>query len=100
MPNIHVYTDSTTYEELKPKIDQVMQELGLGDDAVTTPHWHPAESCDGKRTPMPYIVVSSTNEQEITVIIVALKKANLRLDCERLPLPENGFIPAEKMSSD
>ncbi|MCB9802566.1 hypothetical protein H6761_00925 [Candidatus Nomurabacteria bacterium] len=98
MPNIHLYVDQRTYHNLIPIIEAVMMTLGLQDDAVITWHgpWSCPISCDGKRTPMPCIGISSTKKDEIRQIIEELKAADINIDCEAsLPLPD--FIPAEQM---
>lgn len=99
MPNIHLFVDQRAYHHLLPLIEAVMTALGLQDDAVVT--WHGAisvpVSCDGKRTPMPYIEVSSTNPEEIERIISELQSANVNIDCEKRPIPVDGFIPASRM---
>ncbi len=100
MPNIHVCGfEWAVYDNyLKPLIDKVLQEIGLGNDTVTTFWPIPGcvvESCDGKRRKMPYITVSSTDSQEITKIIDALRKADIGVDCERMTL--DGFTPDKDM---
>lgn len=105
MPNIHVigFTRSEYEERLKPLIDRVMQDLGLGSDAITT-FWPStdcqAESCDGARKPMPYIVVRADTLEAVNQIVDALKAADIMVDCEKSVLPENGFISAKDMRRD
>ena len=108
MPNIMMLGfPPEEYEQKKPIVDAAMQDLGLGSDAVTT--WFArydyinrsgclVTSCDGQRTNMPYIVVRSTSGLvEINSIIAALKARNIGVDCEKQPLPEDGFIEAKDM---
>jgi hypothetical protein len=95
MPNIKLYGYSqSAYKELKLRIDKVMRDLGLGDQAVTT--WVPAlvTSCDGKATPMPYIEVGDTEDERIGLIIIRLKVAGINQDYEHLLLAD--FTPARK----
>lgn len=101
MPNIMMFGfELNEYKRTKSLIDKTMQELGLGNDAVTTHILSEVESCDGKCTCMPYVRVCSTGgKEEINMIIKALRKNNIRVDCEKLPLPEDGFIAAKDMGS-
>ncbi|MBT7553629.1 hypothetical protein HN670_04120 [bacterium] len=98
MPNIHLYVDQMTYHKLLPIIEAVMLNLGLQDDAVAT--WHGAisvpVSCDGNRTPMPYVEVTSTNPEEVERIIAELNDAKVKIDVE-IPPTLLRFIPAEEM---
>ena len=99
MPNIQMVGYSQeAYSSLKLRIDAVMQSMGLGGDAVTT--WIPAlvETCDGERTPLPYLRVCSTNPEQIGKIINAFKLADIKEDCEGCLL--TGFIPAAEMISN
>jgi hypothetical protein len=96
MPNIQICGfGAIAADQLKRHIDKVMQEIGLGNDAITSIVEMNAESCDGKRTKMPYLRICSTNAREIKKIIGALKKAKIKEDVEWLVL--DGFIPAAKM---
>ena len=96
MPNIMICGFPTAQADtLKVKIDQVLSGLGLDGDAVTSITEMCAESCDGKRIPMPYLRICSTDEYEIRRIIEALKNAKLGIDVEWLVL--GGFIPAAEM---
>lgn len=104
MPNIMMFgfTDSD-YRQKKNIIDKTMQELGLGNDAITTYFKNEsckAETCDGKRQYAPYIRVCSTGgQEEIDKIINALKKQNICVDCEKLILPSDGFLTAKQMQT-
>lgn len=82
-------------------IEAVMHGLRLQEDGVITWHgpWSCPISCDGKRTPMPCIGVSSTNPNEVEEIIGELKAANVGVDCEVLPTLLH-FIPADQMRSE
>ncbi len=96
MPNIMI----CGYEphkagELKGRIQSVMKALGLEEDAVTSIVQMEVESCDGLNTPVPYLRVCSTDEDQIQKIIRALKLAGLKEDLEYLVL--TGFIPAKEM---
>lgn len=96
MPNIEIFGyNQVAYEDLKIRIDQAMESIGLSQDAVTT--WISAvvTSCDGKRTPMPFIRVNDTKLEEIDQIIVAFKQFGIKEDCETLWLED--FVPASEM---
>ncbi len=96
MPNIMICGFPTAQADtLKVKIDQVMSDLGLGGDAVTSITKMYAESCNGERIPMPYLRICSTDGYEIRRIIETLKNAKLGVDVEWLVL--GGFIPAAEM---
>ena len=55
-----------------------------------------AVSCDGKMSPMPYIRICSTDEDEIQQIINAFRDAGIRVDIEWLIM--DGFISADEMT--
>lgn len=99
MPNIMMFGfTEDQYQKKKKIINQTMQELYLGNDAVTTRVVSEVESCDSKQTQMPYIVVRSTGGlEEINKIVEALKTKKIGVDCEKEPLPPGGFIPAKEM---
>lgn len=82
---------------LKPKIDAVLQSLGLGKESITDFFYDDPQSCDGQETSKPYLRVCSDTMAEILLIIDAFKAAKIGLDCEMLVL--NGFISAEKMGA-
>lgn len=83
---------------VQPLIDGALQRIGLGDDAVTTWVESRVFSCDGHNREMPYVRVCSTGGlEEIDRIVQALKESNLGMDCEKFPLPPDGFIPADQM---
>ena len=87
MPNIHMIGFMPSeYRRLKEIVDQTMQGLGLGDDAVRTYVEALVRSCDGKHNPMPYIAVTSTKKEEIDTIIGALQAAGIKVDCEKGPV--------------
>jgi len=99
MPNIEIY-DGRGFlgggeHPLKSRIDQIMQELGLGDDAITTIICCQPESCDGKKKPMPFVRVCCKDADEMEKIIKAFKEHKLGVDTEKLLL--GGFIPADEM---
>ncbi|MEK7542847.1 MAG: hypothetical protein AAB503_00885 [Patescibacteria group bacterium] len=96
MPNIMICGfPEVQANKLKVKICQVMMDLNLGSDAVTSIVNMRVVSCDGKETPMPYIRICSTDGLEIRNITDALKKAKVLVDVEWLVL--NSFIPAAEM---
>ena len=101
MPNIWIIGYRGVAESrLKSKIDEIMQSLGLGKDAVTTALSVDVDSCDGNYTQMPYVRVTSTSKEEVDLIIRAFKEFNLKEDLEWDVI--GGFIPSNKMvaSSD
>jgi len=97
MPNIIIcgYEEETA-EAMKKLIDDIMQGLGLQDDAITTIIAAKTESCDGKRKSMPYLVVRSTSEDEVRRIIDAFKEKGVMQDLEWDVI--GGFISAEDMA--
>jgi hypothetical protein len=85
MPNLMMFGyDEPSARRLKGKIDPIMQELGFGEDAVTTVISATVEFCDGHGTPSPYIRVCSTALDAITRIIEALEIAGINEDIEWL----------------
>jgi len=74
-----------------------MQKIGLGADAITSIMGMKAESCDGKKTKMPYILVRSSDYSEIPRILKGLREANIGVDTEWELI--GGFIDAERMKS-
>jgi hypothetical protein len=97
MPNIQIcgVSDPQRVEILKQNIDLAMLRLGLGGDAVTSIIPMAVESCDGKRTPMPYLRVCSTDADEIRRILDVMKRAGLAIDVEWFVL--GGFVPASEL---
>jgi len=95
MPNIFICGFGERAEEIKEIVDTIMQRLGLQDEAITSIVEMKTETCDGKRTPAPYLRVCSDNKIEIEIIIRALKRFQIGEDVEHLLL--DGFIPAEEM---
>lgn len=79
--------------EMRDRIDKVMQDIGLGGNAITTIYPTIATSCDGEKTRMPYLRISNTKPEETTRIIDKLKEAEIITDIETLTL--TGFIPKE-----
>jgi len=86
------------WSPLKSRIDRILQELGLGHDAITTIIDCTPESCDGRKKPMPFIRVCCTDADEMEEIIKAFKERKLGVDTEKLLL--GGFIPADEMKGD
>jgi len=96
MPNIMICGFGfTEVKELKDTIDAAMQALNLGGAAITSVVEMETNSCDGKRTRMPYLRICSTNEEEIQRIIKTLQIIGYRVDVEWLVL--DGFISADDM---
>lgn len=81
--------------KLKAKIDTAMASINLGGDAITSIVNMRTESCDGKKTPMPYLRVCSTKAGEMSNICEALKIAGVGVDVEFLKLDD--FVPAAEM---
>lgn len=84
MPNIHFLGFSEQgYRIIKPRVNEVLKEIGLDTEAITT--FHPgsvAESCDGKKTNMPYLHIFSSNEEHISRIINAFVENEMFFDIE------------------
>ena len=82
-------------EGLRTSIEVIMQDIGLGNEALTSIVDMETKSCDGTRSPKPYLRICSTDaeEQQITD---ALKKAGVKVDVEWMPL--SNFIPADEMT--
>ena len=99
MPNIEIHGLMGNTKELKIKIDKKMQEIGLGDDAITTIFNSKPESCDGLGDgigkQLPFLRIYASDKNELDKIINALKEMQLWLDVETLIL--NSFILKEKM---
>ena len=96
MPNIFICGyEKKKAEDLKRFIDDIMQKLGLQDDAITSILETRPQSCDGRKKPMPYLWVRSTEKDEIFRIIDAFKKKGLRQDLEWDVIGD--FISADEM---
>lgn len=116
MPNIEVYGFSGREQEKKIRklredlfwtITQVLNKLGLAEEAVVTGivsfssyvkdiYGHRGDDNQvliKKNTP--FIRICSTDPEEIQRIIAGLKEAKIGIDIEYLVLA--GFIPAEEM---
>jgi hypothetical protein len=63
-----------------------MEELGLGDEAVTTIVQAEVESCDGQLFSIPFIRICSTDKEQIMRILVALEFAGINEYTEWLVL--------------
>lgn len=96
MPNIMIcgYKKDRA-DKLKQRIDIVMQKMDLAEDAITSIVTMRAESCDGKRTPMPYLQLCGTDRKELLRIIRAFKKNGIRADIEWSQI--DGFVAAKDM---
>lgn len=82
------------YEEAKPKVDEVLKQIGFADSAVTSFYTYSlVESCDGKRTRMPYLHIFS-NEEQFFKIRQAFIRNQLFFDIESLA---GSFITAAEM---
>ncbi len=96
MPNIFICGYGERADAMKDTIDRLMREMNLQDDAITSTVDMKAESCDGKKTPRPYLRICSTDGVQIFKIISALKRRKVREEIEWLVM--SGFISsADKM---
>lgn len=100
MPNIEIYEDifreAGLFEtSLKPKIDDIIKDLGFENEAITTVIECYPRSCDGKNESKSYIRICSNDENQIDSIVKAFKKHKLGVDVETLLLSE--FFSAEEM---
>src|SRR5665647_937059 len=98
MPNIFICGYGKKARELKDFIDELMQEMDLQDDAITSIVETRPESCDGKNKRKPHLWVRSTDKEEIFRIIELFKEKGLRQDLEWDVI--GGFILAEDMLPD
>lgn len=71
---------------IRTKIEQIVQDMGLGSDSVVEIVPTIITSCDGKRTFMPYLRICDTNKERMRRIVKAFKKANISMDVEELLL--------------
>ena len=100
MPNIEIHGFSyssrglTQALALRSKVEKVMQEIGLGEDAITNVVPSLAVSCDGKRESLPFLRIVSDKRKNFKKIRLALRKAGIYIDVESLRL--ESFIPAPK----
>ena len=93
MPNIMICGfEPARAEGLKAQIDAFFQSVRIAHDAVTSIVPMQVESCDGHRTPSPYLCVRATNPFEIHRIVEILKVLNEDIEWEQI----GGFIPANK----
>jgi hypothetical protein len=95
MSNIFICGYGEKADALKGIIDKLMHRVGLQDDAITSIVDMKAESCDGRRMPMPYLRICSTDEADIPKIINIFKEGKVKEDVEWLVM--DGFIQASKM---
>ncbi len=96
MPNIMIcgFTPKGA-DEIRSRVDRAMQNIGLGDDAITSIINMETKSCNRARSPMPYVRIYTTDKGEIQRIIGAFKDLRIKVDIEWLVL--NGFISADEM---
>lgn len=96
VPNINFIGYSVEdYRKYKNRIDAVLQKMELGEDAVTT--FLPGslvESCDGKRTSMPYLKIFNSNPEQTEKIVVNMAVSGLFFDIEK---SSGGFISEAEM---
>lgn len=83
---------------LKEFIDDLMREIGLENDAITSVMKSDTRSCDGEKEPRPYLWVRGTSQEEIFRVIEKFKETGLRQDVEWDVI--GGFIPADEMLLD
>lgn len=95
MPNIFICGYERRAPKIKCAIDLLMARINLQNKAITSIAEIIPESCDGKKTRMPYLWIRSTNMTEILEIIDILKKGGMKKDVEWDVI--GGFIPAEEM---
>ncbi|NQV00933.1 MAG: hypothetical protein HQ537_02345 [Parcubacteria group bacterium] len=95
MPNIFICGYKEKADAMKNNIDWVINGIDLQDEAITSIAEIRPESCDGKKTPMPYLWIRSTDVAEIHRIINAFKKGKIIEYIEWDVV--GGSIPAEKM---
>lgn len=92
-PDVNVTSfDFSEAFEVKHRVDQVMQQIGLGDDAVTTIIPSLVVTCDGSHKVSPYLRVCSTKSEQTKFVAEALEKAGLGIDIETLTIDD--FIKA------
>jgi len=96
MPNIFICGyEREKAEDLKKIIDEVMKEMKLQHDAITSVVDMKTESCDGIRKSMPYLRICSTDKAQISEIIKSFRERKLEEDVEWIIM--DGFIPAYEM---
>jgi len=83
--------------KLKFFIDKIMEKDGLHYEAVTTIEDAVVESCDGVCTRKPYLYVTSTKKDDISLILSTFGKYNLAEDVFWDII--GGFFPAKDMVS-
>lgn len=84
MPNIGIHGCKPIEfaRGLKKRIDTCMQEIGLGSDAITEIYNTDAESCDGKKTRMPYLRIFSPEFTLVLKILTGFAKCKIYEDVE------------------
>lgn len=83
--------------EIRNEVEQVMQNMGLGNESVVEIIPTIVTSCDGKRMFMPYLRVCDSDKKQMKQIVKALKEANINMDVEELLL--SGFTLAKDMKA-
>ena len=97
MPNIMICGfPPKKAEGLREGIELTLRNIQLDNEGLTSIVDMETKSCDGTRSPMPYLRICSTDEDEIERIINALRNAGIKVDIEWLIL--DGFISADKMT--
>lgn len=88
MPNIgiHGWQDEEA-QKLRGKIDECLQDIGLGEDAVTEIFLTDVQSCNGKKTRRPYIRLFSTEIKHIPAILTQFQNEDIHEDVEVLYPP-------------
>lgn len=83
MPNIEIrgYKEKNA-ELLKQKIDLCLQKIHLGETGITDMVQSKPESCNGNRTPMPYIRLFSSEIEYVPVILYGFQKSGIHEDVE------------------
>jgi hypothetical protein len=83
--------------QLKQTIDEILQKIGLADDAITSICSLKAQSCDSTCMHTPYLRICFTDSQEMEVIIRSFQEHGVHEDVEWLQL--NGFMSKQQMKA-
>jgi hypothetical protein len=83
--------------QLKEKIDEVVQIIGLSDEVITSICSLKAQSCDRKYMHTPYLRICFIDSQEMEVIIRSFQEHGVHEDVEWLKL--NGFMSKQQMKA-
>lgn len=96
MPNIELHGYGEKAEDLRQAIDKAMRGIGLQVEAITnTCNYSDPRSCNGKRTPMPFLRIYCSSGDKTTKILEALAKAGICEDTEIIRVEK--FLIADEM---